>query len=235
MDSSSSLQAAKCAMPQFSPPPKVDIDTYRLEKGQWFLMAGDKPSDSIPQGKDFTLPYSGISGITVTRRNHPQFGSSDYLTIRYNLWDADESPGYFQVRTVCSPNQSRDKDGDRVKDAQGNPLYEISWAAMTLINGLYSHYYFAKGLRNAIGMLGVHGHTSSFVDTYALDPITNEFQSLSGDYIGRQPHEIQDAIAQLQHANGFPGGIYALPVSDQPALNCVQEEQVSECYVLPAA
>jgi len=228
-------------MPQIPLPEQVNVNTYRPEKGEWFLMAGNGPKDSIPQGKDFKLAYSGISGLTVARHNHSEWGQNDHLTIRYNNWDMESNPGYFQVRTVCSPNALRDKkSGDRIKDHNGNVIYKISWAAMTLINGLYSHYYFAKwlghGLHNAAGVLNVHGDRgSSFINTYALNPLTNEPQKLSGDYIGREPHEIQGAIAELQHLNGFPGGIYALPVSDQPVLNSVQEEQVSECYVLPAA
>ena len=218
MDSSIQLQRTTNAMPQIQLPDQADVNTYRPEKGEWLLMAGDGPKDSIPQGKDFQLAYSGISGLTVTRRNHPEYGQSDYLTIRYNHWDMESNPGYFQVRTVCSPNAARDKSGDRIKDEHGNIIYEITWAAMTLINGLYSHYYFANGLQNAAGLLTVHGHTSSFINTYALNPLTNEPQKLTGDYIGRQPLEIQGAIAELQHLNGFPGGIYPMPVLDQPTL-----------------
>ena len=206
-------------MPQIQLPDQADVNTYRPEKGEWFLMAGDGPKDSIPQDKDFQLAYSGISGLTVTRRNHPEFGQSDYLTICYNNWDMESNPGYFQVRTVCSPNVLRNKKtGDRIKDDNGNDIYLITWAAMTLINGLYSHYYFANGLRNATGLLTVHGTECSFINTYALNPLTNEPQKLTGDYIGRQPLEIQGAIAELQHLNGFPGGIYPMPVQDQPTL-----------------
>lgn len=214
-------------MPQVHLPEQTDVNTYRPEKGEWFLMAGDGPSDSIPQGKEFQLAFSGVSGLSVTRRNHSVYGQSDYLTICYNHWDMESNPGYFQVRTVCSPNAARDKSGDRTKDSNGNVIYETTWAAMTLINGLYSHYYFANGLHNAAGVLTVHGHTSSFINTYAVNPLTNGFQRVAGDYIGREPYEIQGAIAELQNLNGFPGGIYPLPVQDQPTLTHAPDPSVA--------
>ena len=194
-----------------------EIPCYTAKKGKWHLLKGDCPDDSEAID-DLGIDFVSIKSISVQQATN-DFGPVDRIQIHL---DRETSDGIEEIRVISriTPNQKRDwKTQKPILDEYGEPIYSIAWAAISLLNGLVQLNQFSQGLANAKGRLVVKKGTSGsyFVNVFALNEQTNKLKQMHSVRLGVEAEEdgsrdVEDAIATLQHMNGFRVAPYPIPV-----------------------
>jgi len=201
------------------------IPCYTAKNGRWHLLKGDGPDDSEAMPDDFGIDFISIRSVSVQQATN-DFGRVDRIHI---LLDQVTSDGIEEVKVISriTPNQKRDRrTGNPIHDENGDPIYSIAWAAVSLLNGLIQLNQFSQGLANAKGRLvvkkGIAG--SYFVNIFALNDQSNKLRQMHNAQLGPEAEEdgsrdVEDAIATLQHMNGFKVAPYPIPAHALQVMN----------------